>query len=150
MKPSIVITKDSHWMKWVGLMCLIPGLVALIPFKANYLQVWDISFCIIAAFGIIILLRASQRIGWRLNLEDNILYYSKFDLYSSWKKRRSQEFSLSVKLISKVEIKADDFIIVYHPNRKLSFNIRGLSAASYARLNNLKEVLETQIITKHS
>ena len=92
MKPSTVITKDSRWMKWVGLMCLIPGLVALIPYKANYLQVWDISFCIIAAFGIIILLRASQRIGWRLNLEDNILYYSKFDLYSSWKNGAHKSF----------------------------------------------------------
>ena len=150
MKSSIVITKNSLWMKWVGLMCLVPGIIALIPFKANFLQVWDMPFYIIAALGIIILLRASQRIGWRRNLEDNVLYYSKFDLYSSWKKRRSQEFSLSVELISQVEFKAHEFIIVYHPNRKLSFNIRGLSAANYAILNNLKVNLDTQIITNHS
>ena len=131
-------------------MCLVPGIIALIPSKANFFQVWDMPFYIIAALGIIILLRASQRIGWRFNLEDNVLYYSKFDLYSSWKKRRSQEFSLSVELISQVEFKAHEFIIVYQPNRKLSFNIRGLSAANYAILNNLKVNLDTQIITNHS
>ena len=95
MSQFIAVTKEPRWMKPLGVVLLIPGLIALIPFKAEYLEMWDIPLYLSGGLGIVILLRATRRIGWRLNLEDNVLYYSKFDLYSSWKKRRSQEFALS-------------------------------------------------------
>ena len=135
-------------MKPMGAAFLIPGLIALIPFKADYLQVWDTPFFIIATLGLLILLRAAQRIGWRLNLEDNVLYYSKFNLYSSWKKRRSQEFALSSEKMTRVEFEGLDFTVAYHPSKKLRFNTRGLSSISQERLEKLKVELEIQIKAK--
>ena len=132
----------------MGAVFLIPGIIALIPFKADYLQVWDTPFFIIATLGLLILLRAAQRIGWRLNLEDNVLYYSKFNLYSSWKKRRSQEFALSSEKMTRIEFEGSDFTIAYHPSKKLRFNTRGLSSISQARLEKLKVELEIQIKAK--
>jgi hypothetical protein len=132
-------------MKPLGTILFVPGLIALIPFKADYLQVWDTPFIIIASIGIILLLRAAQKIGWRLNLEDNVLYYGKFNLYGSWKKRRSQEFALSLEKVSRVEFEGSDFTISYHPSKKLRFNTRGLSSISQARLYKLKVEMEAQI-----
>ena len=148
MSQFIAITKEPRWMKPMGAAFLVPGLIALIPFKADYLQVWDTPFFIIATLGLLILLRAAQRIGWRLNLEDNVLYYSKFNLYSSWKKRRSQEFALSSEKMTRIEFEGSDFTIAYHPSKKLRFNTRGLSSISQARLEKLKLELESQIKTK--
>ena len=148
MSQFIAITKEPRWMKPMGVAFLIPGLIALIPFKADYLQVWDTPFFIIATLGLLILLRAAQRIGWRLNLEGNVLYYSKFNLYSSWKKRRSQEFALSSEKMTRVEFEGLDFTVAYHPAKKLRFNTRGLSSISQARLEKLKVELEVQIKAK--
>ena len=148
MSQFIAITKEPRWMKPLGTILLVPGLIALIPFKADYLQVWDAPFFIIASIGIILLLRAAQKIGWRLNLEDNVLYYGKFNLYSGWKKRRSQEFALSLDKMTKVEFEGSDFVITYHPSKKLRFNTRGLSALSETRLQKLKSLLDQGIKAK--
>ena len=148
MSQFIAITKESRWMKPMGVAFLIPGLIALIPFKADYLEMWDIPLYLFGGLGIVILLRATSRIGWRLNLEDNVLYYSKFDLYSSWKKRRSQEYALSSEKMTRIEFEGSDFTIAYHPSKKLRFNTRGLSSISQARLEKLKVELETQIKAK--
>lgn len=137
-------------MKPMGIVFLLPGFIALIPFKADYLQMWDVPLFVIAASGLLLLGRASQKIGWRLNLEDNVLYYSKFNLYSTWKKRRSQEFALAIEKMTKVEIKGSEFIIHYNPSRKLSFNIRGLTSLNMSRLEKLQSHLEAQIQEKHA
>ena len=132
-------------MKPLGVLFLMFGLIALIPFKADYLQMWDVPLFTLAGIGVLLLLRASQRIGWRLNLEDNILYYGKFNLYGSWKKRRSQEFALSLDKMTKVEFEGNDFVITYNPSKKLRFNTRGLSSISQTRLEKLKSELEVGI-----
>ena len=148
MSQFIAVTKEPRWMKPLGVVLLIPGLIALIPFKADYLEMWDIPLYLSGGLGIVILLRATRRIGWRLNLEDNVLYYSKFNLYSSWKKRRSQEFALSSEKMTRVEFEGLDFTIAYRPSKKLRSNARGLSSISQARLEKLKVELETQIKVK--
>ena len=94
MTQFIAVSKEPRWMKPVGAIFLVAGLIAFIPFKADYLQMWDIPLYSIAGLGVLLLARASQKIGWRLNLESNVLYYGKFNLYGTWKKRRSQEFAL--------------------------------------------------------
>ena len=137
-------------MKPLGVILSLFGLIALIPFKADYLQMWDVPLFTLSGIGILLLLRATQRIGWRLNLEDNVLYYGKFNLYGSWKKRRSQEFALSLDKMTKVEFEGSDFVITYHPSKKLRFNTRGLSALSEARLQKLKSQLEQGIKAKHN
>ena len=135
-------------MKPLGAIMLLPGFIALIPFKADYLQMWDIPLYVIAGLGVLLLLRAAQKIGWRLNLEDNVLYYGKFNLYGSWKKRRSQEFALSSEKMTKVEFEGSDFVITYHPSKKLTFSTKGLSSIAQTRLERLKSVLEAQIKTQ--
>ena len=142
MSQFTAISKESRWMKPVGVFFLIFGLIALIPFKADYLQMWDVPFFALAGIGLALLLRAAQRIAWRLNLEDNILYYGKFNLYGSWKKRRSQEFALSLDKVTKVEFEGSDFVITYNPSKKLRFNTRGLSSISQTRLEKLKSQIE--------
>ena len=145
MSQFIAVTKEPRWMKPLGAVLLIPGLIALIPFKAEYLEMWDIPLYLSGGLGIVILLRATRRIGWRLNLEDNVLYYSKFDLYSSWKKRRSQEYALSSEKMSKITFEGKEFVISYHASKKLYFNTQGLSSLSFERLEKLKLELESQI-----
>lgn len=135
-------------MKPLGVILSLFGLIALIPFKADYLQMWDVPLFTLSGLGIILLLRATQRIGWRLNLEDNVLYYGKFNLYGSWKKRRSQEFALPLDKMTKVEFEGSDFVITYHPSKKLRFNTRGLSALSETRLQKLKSQLDQGIKAK--
>ena len=135
-------------MKPLGVILSLFGLIALIPFKADYLQMWDVPLFTLSGIGILLLLRATQRIGWRLNLEDNVLYYGKFNLYGSWKKRRSQEFALSLDKMTNVEFEGSDFVITYHPSKKLRFNTRGLSALSETRLQKLKTQLEQGIKAK--
>ena len=135
-------------MKPLGAIMVLPGFVALIPFKADYLQMWDIPLYVIAGLGVLLLLRAAQKIGWRLNLEDNVLYYGKFNLYGSWKKRRSQEFALSSEKMTKVEFEGSDFVITYHPSKKLTFSTKGLSSIAHTRLERLKSVLDAQIKTQ--
>jgi hypothetical protein len=145
MNKFIAVTKEPLWIKRVGILLLFPGFIALIPFKAAYLQLWDVPFFSFTAVGILLLLRAIQRIGWRINLEDNVLYYSKFNLYSNWKKRRSQEYALSSEKMSKVTFEGKRFVISYHPSKKLHFNTQGLSSLSFERLEKLKLELEAQI-----
>lgn len=135
-------------MKPLGVILSLFGLIALIPFKADYLQMWDVPLFTLSGLGILLLLRATQRIGWRLNLEDNVLYYGKFNLYGSWKKRRSQEFALPLDKMTKVEFEGSDFVITYHPSKKLRFNTRGLSAMSETRLQKLKSQLDQGIKAK--
>ena len=35
----IAVSKEPRWMRLLGVVLLLPGLIALIPFKADYLQV---------------------------------------------------------------------------------------------------------------
>ena len=135
-------------MKPLGSIMVLPGFIALIPFKADYLQMWDIPLYVIAGLGVLLLLRAAQKIGWRLNLEENVLYYGKFNLSGSWKKRRSQEFALSLDKVTKVEFEGSDFVITYHPSKKLTFSTKGLSSIAHTRLERMKSVLEVQIKTQ--
>ena len=145
MSQFIAVSKEPRWMKPLGALFLMFGMIALIPFKADYLQMWDLPLFTLAGIGALLLLRAAQRIGWRLNLEDNVLYYGKFNLYGSWKKRRSQEFALSLDKMTKVEFEGNDFVITYNPSKKLRFNTRGLSSISQTRLEKLKTELEAGI-----
>jgi hypothetical protein len=150
MNQFIAVTKEPRLMKPVGALCLLPGVIALVPFKADYIQVWDLPFFIIAGIGFLILARATQKIGWRLNLEDNVLYYVKFNLFSSWKKRRSQEFALSVDKMTNVAFEGNNFTITYAPSKKLYFNIKGIGSFSHSRLEKLRSQIESKINANHA
>ena len=145
MSQFIAVTKEPRWMKPLGIVLLIPGLIALIPFKADYLQMWDTPFFILAIVGALLLLRAAQNIGWRLNLEDNVIYYQKFNLYSNWKKRRSQEFALSLDKVTKVEFEGKEIVISYHPSKKLRFKVTGMDSLSQNKLDRLVREVNSRV-----
>ena len=145
MSQFIAVTKEPRWMKPLGVVLLIPGLIALIPFKADYLQMWDTPLLILTVVGALLLLRATQKIGWRLNLEDNVIYYQKFNLYSNWKKRRSQEFALSLDKVTKVEFEGKEIVISYHPSKKLRFKTTGMDSLSQNKLDRLVREVNSRV-----
>ena len=140
----LVVTKEPRWMKYVGTMLVIIGSFALIPFKVDYLEMFDMPMYTLGVVGFVLLLRATQNIGWHLVLEGNVLYYSKFNLYSSWKQIRSKEFALSQDKITKVIVSPAAITFYYEPGRTLSFSTVGLDRLTRARLEKLAEMLQPQ------
>jgi hypothetical protein len=145
MISFIAVRKEQRWIKLVGFVLLFFGLFAFIPFKVKILQALDVPFYFLAGFGISFLIFGWLRIGWRLNLEGNVLYYVKFNLYSNWKKRRANEFALGLDKITNVEYLGSNFVISYRPGKKLHFSTKGLSTRDRARLNVLKNGIESAI-----
>ena len=138
----LVVTKEPRWMKYAGAVLVLVGSFALIPFKVDYLEMFDLPMYFLGGIGIALLLRATQKIGWHLVLEGNVLYYSKFNMYSSWKRIRSQEFALSQDKITKVIVSPSSITLHYEPGRMLTFSILGLDKAARKRLVKLEEALQ--------
>ena len=138
----LVVTKEPRWMKYAGAMLVLVGSFALIPFKVDYLEMFDLPMYALGGSGIALLLRASQKIGWHLVLEGNVLYYSKFNMYSSWKRIRSQEFALSQDKVTKVIVSTTSITLHYEPGRMLTFSTLGLDSAARERLVKLERALQ--------
>lgn len=138
----LVVTKEPRWMKYVGAMLVLVGLFAFIPFKVDYLEMFDLPMHVLGSVGIALLLRATQNIGWHLVLEGNVLYYSKFNMYASWKRIRSQEFALSQDKITKAIVTSKSITLHYEPGRMLSFSIIGMDSAAKERLKKLEQALQ--------
>jgi hypothetical protein len=138
----LVVTKEPRWMKYVGAMLVLVGSFAFIPFKVDYLEMFDLPMYVLGATGVALLLRAAQNIGWHLVLEGNVLYYSKFNMYASWKRIRSQEFALSQDKITKAIVTSKSITLHYEPGRMLSFSIIGMDSAAKERLMKLEQALQ--------
>jgi len=108
------------------------------------LEMFDLPMHALVSVGIALLLRATQNIGWHLVLEGNVLYYSKFNMYSSWKRIRSQEFALSQEKVTKVAVTATAITLHYEPGRMLSFSTIGLDSTAKERLVKLERALRPQ------
>ncbi len=129
-------------MKYVGAMLVLVGSFAFIPFKVDYLEMFDLPMHALGSVGIALLLRATQNIGWHLVLEGNVLYYSKFNMYASWKRIRSQEFALSQDKITKAIVTSKSITLHYEPGRMLSFSTIGMDSAAKERLKKLEQALQ--------
>ena len=140
----LVVTKEPRWMKYAGAMLVLVGSFALIPFKVDYLEMFDLPMYLLGMIGVILLVRAAQKIGWHLVLEGNVLYYSKFNMYASWKRIRSQEFALSQDKITKVIVSTTSITLHYEPGRMLTFSTLGLDNAAKERLVQLERELQPQ------
>ena len=138
----LVVTKEPRWMKYAGAMMLLVGSFALIPFKVDYLEMFDLPMYMLGMIGVILLVRAAQKIGWHLVLEGNVLYYSKFNMYASWKRIRSQEFALSQDKITKVIVTSTSITLHYEPGRMLTFSTIGLDNSAKDRLVKLERALQ--------
>jgi len=133
----ITIKKDSVWFIYAGVFLLLIGSLGFVPFRfagwGNMTFVFNFLFII----GILVSLRCTQKIGWRLSLKGNVLYYQKFNLFSSWKKRRSAEFSLPIEKITSAQVENGVFQVKYKPGRELRFNTKGITQSSDSKLNTL-------------
>jgi len=138
----ISVTKEPRWMTYIGVLLTVMGLIGFIPFKFDGWQMASGFLHISLVVGILLCLRGFQRIGWRLSLEGNILYYQKFNLYSSWKKRRSAEFSLSTEKINSIKQEGSNLRITYDPGRELKFDTRGINSFSQRKLRDIINTLK--------
>jgi len=138
----ISVTKEPRWMTYLGVLLTVTGLIGFIPFKFDGWQMASGFLHISLVVGILLCLRGFQRIGWRLSLEGNILYYQKFNLYSSWKKRRSAEFSLSTEKINSIKQEGSTLRITYDPSRELKFDTRGINSFSQRKLRDIINTLK--------
>lgn len=138
----ISVTKEPRWMTYLGVLLTVTGLIGFIPFKFDGWQMASGFLHISLVVGILLCLRGFQRIGWRLSLEGNILYYQKFNLYSSWKKRRSAEFSLSTEKINSIKQEGPTLRITYDPGRELKFDTRGINSFSQRKLRDIINTLK--------
>ncbi|MEC8458437.1 MAG: hypothetical protein VXY91_03400 [Bacteroidota bacterium] len=147
MEQTITIKKDPIWLVYIGVILTLIGSFSFVPANPTYWSWETISDILFIAFvlGSIILIVCSQKIGWRLTLEGNVFYYQKFDLYSSWKKRRSREFSLPIENITSAAIKKNVIQIKYKSNRELKFNILGMQMGAFSRLHTFLNALETSL-----
>ena len=127
--PKTVV-KDPYFIAYSGFVLLIPGLIALVPFNIAWLQSLDIPFAISSAFGAFLLLIANSKIGWWIKVEDNVLYYSKFSVFSNWQKRRGVEYAISIETINEVKIDNQKITLYYRDRNKISFNVVGLKTSS--------------------
>lgn len=136
------VTKEPRWTTYLGVLLAVTGLIGFIPFKFDGWQMASGFLHISLVVGILLCLRGFQKIGWRLSLEGNILYYQKFNLYSSWKKRRSAEFSLSTEKINSIKQEGSTLRITYDPGRELKFDTRGINSFSQRKLREIINTLK--------
>ena len=127
---SKTVVKNPYILAYAGFVLLLPGLIALIPFNLQWLQLLDIPFAVSAAFGAFLLLIANSKIGWWIKVEDNVLYYSKFSVFSNWQKRRGVEYAISIETINEVKIDNQKITLYYRDRNKISFNAIGLKKSS--------------------
>ena len=137
MTQVITIKKDPVWFIYAGVFLLLIGSLGFVPFKFAQWQNIVYFFNLLFFSGILILFRCFQKIGWRLSLKGNVLYYQKFNLFSSWKKRRSAEFSLPIDKITSVHVENGFFQVKYKPGRELRFNTKGITRSGESKLKSL-------------
>ena len=141
MTQIITIKKDPVWFIYAGVFLLLIGSLGFVPFRFVWWSYIAFVFNFLFIIGILVSLRCTQKIGWRLSLKGNVLYYQKFNLFSSWKKRRSAEFSLPLGNITSAKVKKNEIQIKYKPNRELKFKTRGMNPGSRSNLHSLLEAL---------
>ena len=134
--------KEPRIIAILGFVLLIPGLVALIPFNAAWIQFWDLSFFILSALGAVLLSIANSKIGWWIKVEDNVLYYSKFSVFSNWKKRRGVEFAIPIQTINKIKMDGHQVVIYYKGSKKLVFNTIGMKKVGKQKLKEIFEEIQ--------
>lgn len=144
LKKIITVKKDPVILIYAGILSILIGTLGFVPFKFLWWELFSVLLSCFFFIGLIILFICSQRIGWRISLKGNVLYYQKFHLYSSWKKRRSAEFSLSIEKITSARHKKNVIYIKYNSNRELQFNTLWMNPGSSSSLHLLLKALNKE------
>lgn len=145
-KMSSSAVKEPKIIAVLGFVLLFPGLVALIPFNVVWIQFWDLTFFILSALGAVLLSIANSKIGWWIKVEDNVLYYSKFSVFSNWKKRRGVEFAIPIQTINRLKMERHQVIIYHKDSKKLMFNTVGIKKAEKQNLKAIFEEIQGRLL----
>lgn len=137
--------KEPRIIAIIGFVLLIPGLVALIPFNMNWIQFWDLPFFILSALGAVLLSISNSKIGWWIKVEDNVLYYSKFSVFSNWKKRRGAEFAIPIQTINRLKMNSHQVLIYYKGSKKLIFNTIGIKKVDKQKLKAIFKEIQSRL-----
>ena len=137
--------KEPRIIANIGFVLLIPGLVALIPFNVAWIQLWDLPFFILSALGAVLLSIANSKIGWWIKVEDNVLYYSKFSVFSNWKKRRGVEFAIPIQTINRIKMNSHQVLIYYKGSKKLIFNTIGIKKVDKLKLRAIFKKIQSRL-----
>ena len=137
--------KEPRIIAFIGFVLLIPGLVALIPFNVTWIQFLDLLFFILSGLGAVLLSIANSKIGWWIKVEDNVLYYSKFSVFSNWKKRRGVEFAIPVQTINRIKMEGYQVLIYYKDSKKLIFNTIGMKRKEKQKLKAIFEEIQHRL-----
>ena len=137
--------KEPRIIAFIGFVLLIPGLVALIPFNVAWIQFLDLLFFILSGLGAVLLSIANSKIGWWIKVEDNVLYYSKFSVFSNWKKRRGVEFAIPIQSINRLKMERHQVIILHKGSKKLIFNTIGMKKKDRQKLNEIFEEIQSRL-----
>jgi hypothetical protein len=138
--------KDPKIIAYIGFVMLIPGLIALVPFNIQWLQSLDIPFAVCSAIGAFLLLIANSKVGWWMNIEDNVLYYSKFSVFSNWQNRRGVEYAIAIESINEVKIDEQNITLYCGDCNKVSFNLVGLKKSSKKAILNIFRSIQNSTI----
>jgi len=137
--------KEPRIIAFIGFVLLIPGLVALIHFNVAWIQFLDLLFFILSGLGAVLLSIANSKIGWWIKVEDNVLYYSKFSVFSNWKKRRGVEFAIPVQTINRIKMEGYQVLIYYKDSKKLIFNTIGMKRKEKQKLKAIFEEIQHRL-----
>ena len=115
------------------------------PFNVAWIQFLDLSFFILFALGIVLLSIANSKIGWWIKVQDNVLYYSKFSVFSNWKKRRGVEFAIPIQTINRIKMNNHQVLIYYKGSKKLIFNTIGIKKVDKLKLKAILEEIQSRL-----
>ncbi len=136
-RSPVVVEYEPRARVYVGWTLVGLGAVGLVPLNMDWYEILQPFLLAVLVLGIAVLLSGFQSIGWRLELVSNILYYQKFNLYMSWKQRRSKEYTINTTNIDKVVVGPKVVSIQYNGNKQLSFTSYWTSSARMRKLNDL-------------
>jgi len=105
----------------------------------------DLLFFILSGLGAVLLSIANSKIGWWIKVEDNVLYYSKFSVFSNWKKRRGVEFAIPVQTINRIKMEGYQVLIYYKDSKKLIFNTIGMKRKEKQKLKAIFEEIQHRL-----
>jgi len=133
----VVVVYEPRIRVYVGWSLVGLGAIGLVPFNMDWYVLLQPLLLAVLVLGIAVLLSGFQTIGWRLELVSNTLYYQKFNLYMSWKQRRSKEYTINTASIDKVVVGPKVVSIHYNGNKQLSFTSYWTSTSRMRKLNDL-------------
>jgi len=111
----------------------------------KWIQFWDLPFFILSVLGAVLLSIANSKIGWWIKVQDNVLYYSKFSVFSNWKKRRGVEFAIPIQTINRIKMNNHQVLIYYKGSKKLIFNTIGIKKVDKLKLKAILEEIQSRL-----